>query len=59
LNKVTVLRVVVRLRYTHARWFHCDNWFTRLRFRMLHPVMAAEFAELRRIARSGRTVIYA
>lgn len=59
MNKVTLLRIAVRYRRWHAYAFHCDNLFTRTKFRMLHPVMAAEFAELRRIARAGRTVIYA
>lgn len=32
MNRVTYLRVVVRVMRLHAYCFHCDNWFTRLRW---------------------------
>lgn len=54
MNKVTFLRIAVRYRQWHGYAFHCDNWFTRLRFRMKHPVLHARVAERVRILRSGR-----
>ncbi len=51
------LRCYARIRYAisnaYGLAFHCDNWFTRLRFRMLHPVTAAKYSRIVRLARQG------
>ena len=48
-----LLRLRRHSRYWYAQAFHCDNWFTRIRFRMLHPILAAEIHKRVRILQSG------
>lgn len=59
MNKVTVLRVVVRARYALAWLIYCDNPYSRMTEWLWHPRRAIRTRQLIRLWRIGRHAIEA